>query len=436
VGILEFFKKFFKNPNAVLLIEGRPGSGKTILSLTISKILRRKAIYISTRGNPMDVLEQIPIAKKVLSKEDLVDARGSLYNDSDLKTIRSPDGISLIEQLRTLRKQNPDAIFIIDSIQAFERVLTKSNMHVSEIHQLIKGNWIYISEKEDEFNIERDVSGVIKLGFKIINQRRFRVYEITKSRGVPIERPFGVYTLVDGIFRTIPIPEPQDIRQIELIKYEEPVTIIPTGIKKVDSILGGGLKLGSSLHVILPYNLNTEYASDLFGTLLLSWIDNNKKLIVLLPCNERTEHIKAILRKKYTDDKINDTVIIINPYNFVEKQGASYDIRTKIDDIIIHQKEVLIAIFIDTFLTFMSIDEILNLMNKMFTKSNITLLLFSFQESKINQYIMTISDLSIRLSVILGSLIAYIEKPYHINPFFVFKARRNKKSRYDLVEII
>ncbi len=435
----DFIRSFFKNPNAVLLIEGKPGSGKTILSLTIAKILKRKVIYISTQGSPYEVIEHIPIAKKILSKDDLIDARARYHiNKEDVRVLRTPDGITLIEQLRSLRKQKPNAIIIIDSIQAFEKIMLKSNMNTSEIHQILKGNWIYISEKEDAIEIQRDVTGVIKLSFKLINQRRFRIYEIIKSRGVAIKEPFGIYTLIDGQFRSIKIPEPQDIRQVEVIKYSENMEKIPIGISKIDKILRGGLRLGKSLHVILPQNLQKEYISDLFGTLLLSWFDNDKKLVVMLPCDIRTDHINKIFLMKYTKEQVRKNLVLLNAQSFQiieSNQDFLLNIQ-KIYQQISQNNDALMMIFVDSFLTMFSPGKIINLINRILINSNVSLILLTFEGSQLNSHIMEISDLSMRLSVIFGSLIAYIEKPYHINPFFVSKIKRNKKTKYELIEIL
>ena len=61
-----------------LLIKGRAGSGKTILSLSLIKACQKDGVYLSTRVRPEDIYRDCPWIKDQLSPNNIIDATNPL----------------------------------------------------------------------------------------------------------------------------------------------------------------------------------------------------------------------------------------------------------------------------------------------------------------------------------------------------------------------
>ena len=90
--IIEFFNMF---PGQTLLIKGKPGTGKTILSLEILKEICEECngLYVSTRVTPEKLYSLFPWIRNIVPERNLVNATPKKLNERLYSLMRFQDQI-------------------------------------------------------------------------------------------------------------------------------------------------------------------------------------------------------------------------------------------------------------------------------------------------------------------------------------------------------
>ncbi|MDI6884946.1 MAG: gas vesicle protein GvpD [archaeon] len=244
-----------------LLLKGEPGTGKTMLAFEIlDEFGGENAIYLSTRVSLPALYEQFPwLAER--PGFGVVDAT-KLYISS--KAFPRPRSFSDILYTKLTEAEKP-AILVIDSWEAIIEGGKEEKREVLEdaITDLVrhyateyKMNLILVSETSGTTPLDYMVDGITELSRISIDYRRGREIVLKKLRGVRIDQHKYGFTLDGGRFRYFP---PFERRKIEKPRRVEVVpntaTQLSTGCEGIDTIIGGGMKRGTT-------NL-VEYGDDL-----------------------------------------------------------------------------------------------------------------------------------------------------------------------------
>lgn len=245
-----------KSGGQTLLIKGKAGSGKTILSLSLIKACGTDGIYLSTRVGPEDLYQDCPWIKDQLAKNNIIDATNPLREKmpvherdfSEVLKYGSKEDFLVALYERVAHLSNP--VVVIDSWDAVVSHLPTSEERMEKgVIELCKEtgtNLILVGEQPEETRLDYIMDGVINLERTQLDNRRLRIIRLLKLRGVEIHQPQYLFTLENGMFR--------NFGRFDAKKIENPALWTPvpdsekyfsTGCEDLDNILKGGFRRGS-----------------------------------------------------------------------------------------------------------------------------------------------------------------------------------------------
>ncbi|MGD2246915.1 MAG: gas vesicle protein GvpD [Candidatus Methanofastidiosia archaeon] len=245
-----------KKGGRTLLIKGRAGTGKTILSLSLIRACHNNGIYLSTRVRPEDLYQDCPWIERQLKPSNIIDATNPLREKivaqsrdfSEVVKYGSKEDFLVALYERVDQLEQP--VVVIDSWDAVISHLHTSQERmekaVVELCKETHTNLILVGEHPEETQLDYLMDGVVELKRTQMDNRRVRVIHMTKLRGVEIHQPQYLFTLEKGMFRSF--------SRFESAKIEHPKKWVPipdpdgffsTGCRDLDNILKGGFKRGS-----------------------------------------------------------------------------------------------------------------------------------------------------------------------------------------------
>ena len=206
--IQEFFNV---KRNNILLIKGKPGSGKTIFSLECLINLAEKGcgFYFSTRVDPETVFTQYPQICEQVPPQNIIDAT-STFSIRSSNVHEAIQYSTVPEFLRALYAKvdkiqgKGTPIIVIDSIDAICETLDISDskfMHIfADFTRKSGSKAIIVTEQSKSTKLDYLADGVIYLTYDMIEGRIYREMHIEKLRSVKIKNPIIPFTLIDGRF--------------------------------------------------------------------------------------------------------------------------------------------------------------------------------------------------------------------------------------------
>jgi circadian clock protein KaiC len=244
--------------NAISLVMGRPGSGKTILAQQYA--FRngrpdRPAVYFSTVSEP---LEKIVRFGQSLDFFDTA-AIGASVVYEDLGAIVHRDGLTgVAEQLgRTVRERHPGLI-VIDSFKALQAFAADYGEFRKFLHELagrlgaFPAASLWVGEYEDaeiasmaEFAV---ADAIVDLTSERIGQREIRFLQVRKLRGSAFRSGQHAYRLAADGLRLFPRLADAPVGQ----DYTLGDTRLSSGISALDEMLADGYWPGASTLIAGP----------------------------------------------------------------------------------------------------------------------------------------------------------------------------------------
>jgi len=233
--------------NAINLIVGVPGSGKTILSQQVAfcnATVERPALYLSTLSEPLDKIlrygesltffDRTAIIERRVVYEDLGQQLGESGLDEVLDTVD-----------RHLRQVRP-AIVVIDSFRAFQAMASDVGSFRQFLYGLVRRltaaavttiwNAPYTREQaeaEAEFAV---ADGIIALDIQQMAEREVRVVQVMKLRGSGYRSGEHTYRISQDGLEVFPrLAEVQVDSGYRLSRKHS-----ATGIAALDDLLGDG----------------------------------------------------------------------------------------------------------------------------------------------------------------------------------------------------
>ena len=233
--------------NAINLIVGVPGSGKTVLSQQIAfrnATAERPALYLATLSEPLDKILRYGESLSFFDGEALRDGR-VVYQD-----IGQELGEGGLEEVlpavdRHLRQLNP-GIVVFDSFRAFHAMAGDTGSFRRFLYSLVRRltatattslwNAPYAranAQDEAEFAV---ANAIIALDIKQVGERELRVLQVMKLRGSGYRSGEHSYRVTEGGIEVFP-------RMAET-KIEAPYELSDkhtgTGVAALDDLLGDG----------------------------------------------------------------------------------------------------------------------------------------------------------------------------------------------------
>jgi circadian clock protein KaiC len=233
--------------NAINLIVGVPGSGKTILSQQVAfrnATLERPSLYLSTLSEPMDKILRYGEHLSFFDPAMLRDGR-ICYEDVG----RSLGEGGLDEVLNTidalLRRVRPGVV-VIDSFRAFHAMASDIGvfrqflygmlLRLSAMATTAIWNAPYTRAQAIEEAESAVADSVIALDVRRIAEREVRVMQVLKLRGSGYRSGEHTYRITGGGFQVFPRMAEQQVET----RYETSAEPAATGIAALDALLGAG----------------------------------------------------------------------------------------------------------------------------------------------------------------------------------------------------
>ncbi len=346
------------NEGRMVLISGKPGSGKTTLASTM-------CYYNALRGNPCLFVEFVETREKF---EKFVNSFGmdfrKLENEGLFTFIRLPILVSdkyarkAIEILADQVGRMKPKVLVIDSINPL-LIAIKGRPSIRSIAQNFLYDASYLNQGLIILTVEDEASGsdmfsdleyiadiVIKMKAELHERKILRVMEILKFRGRPIPMariPFSIDPSKGIVAKPAPIIE--NIKPV--IKKKETITIV----KPVKGIIDNeiGVRLGETSLIVCPSKaFNTLYC---FSFSILPCILAGKNMFIISHRLMEEELIKGIndnAEKIGLSEEIIDKTILgmkfLPPVNFTTEE-LLYEINNVIRE---YRPEVLIIHGTDT----------------------------------------------------------------------------------------
>ena len=279
--IVKFFKIY---PGQILLIKGKPGTGKTILSFEILKEIceERNGLYVSTRVNPEKIYHLFPWIKDIVTERNVINATPKRLHEAlrlSGSFLNRPFGfdaaLNFFRMLYEDAEEMNNPVVVIDSWDAMLGSLNLQNNRASFTQSICdfchetRTHLILVSETDRLEDLDYIVDGIVTLldvdmhdvkdkpYVEYSRSRTLRQIRIDKLRGLERKMKRYVFSLQNGRFKYF--PPSRDVRVIEA----EPLPDIDemhrsSGIKDFDKI-SGGLKRGELTLFVVEEGVGLRY---------------------------------------------------------------------------------------------------------------------------------------------------------------------------------
>jgi len=246
--------------NAINLIVGVPGSGKTILSQQFAfhnATAEQPALYLSTLSEPLDKILRFGETLKVFDHKAIEEGR-VIYED--IGHVLGEDGLdSILGAVEGYLKEVRPGIVVIDSFRAFAAVshdTTEFRRFLYSLTRLLGAsattavwNAPYTREQAMDAAEFAVADSILALDIKLVGARELRVMQVLKLRGSSYRSGEHAYRITEAGFDVF--PRLADIQDDRLYKLSG--TRSSTGIEALDEVLGeGGYWSGATTMVAGP----------------------------------------------------------------------------------------------------------------------------------------------------------------------------------------
>jgi KaiC/GvpD/RAD55 family RecA-like ATPase len=322
-----------KKGGRTLLIKGRAGTGKTILSLSLIRACHNNGIYLSTRVRPEDLYQDCPWIEEQLSPSNIIDATNPLREKivvqsrdfSEVVKYGSKEDFLVALYERVDQLEQP--VVVIDSWDAVISHLHTSQERmekaVVELCKETHTNLILVGEHPEETQLDYLMDGVVELNRTEMDNRRVRVIQLTKLRGVEIHQPQYLFTLEKGMFRSFSRFESAKIEDPKKwVAIPDPGGFFSTGCRDLDDILKGGFKRGSLTLFEEQLDVSRSAEGYLWRCCLFNFLAQKRGVVLVAGEGVSPQKLKE-LSTPYVGEDTWNTCVRIGVYG-IEESNEPY----------------------------------------------------------------------------------------------------------------
>lgn len=300
----EISRFFTDTPGHTLLVNGAPGTGKTLFTISGLDVLEHDGdvLYVSTRVDQDTVYEMYFEDHSSLNKSHILDLSQDPFElplDVDVPFDKL-DFDSLLNWIQQIKGASNWLTIAFDSWELIYEYVSSRSDDPPDIetvtNQLValarqeNIRMLLVSETSDSSPLEYIVDGVVSLQVAEDERGRTRRHlRLEKLRGVRIGNRLQPITLADGQFQSISPVELSTVRTGTSDGTWEPRANsrakFSTGVSDLDPILSGGYNRGSVVYL----DLGTDLSRDSWSVLTLPTIRNflaNEMGVAIIPPDE------------------------------------------------------------------------------------------------------------------------------------------------------
>ena len=321
--------------DAITLVVGAPGTGKTILAeqcLFANATAERPGLYLSTVSEPFGKLLRYGQSLEFFDTARI--GRSVVYDDLGDAVHR--DGLAgVLERIDRLLKEHRPGIVVIDSFKALRSFATDDADFRRFLHDIagrvtvmaVSSLWVGEYEPSEatstaEFAV---ADGVIGLETRRTAERATRYLSVWKLRGSDFRSGDHVYRITAG--GLVVFPRLADVR--DMTPYETTGERVTTGIAALDDALEDGYWSGSTTLIAGPSGAGKTLMGLHF---VFAGAALDEPGIFLTLQESRTQLARVIGRFGWTFDHPNVTIMDRSPVD-VYVDELVYELLDMIDEV-------------------------------------------------------------------------------------------------------
>jgi len=334
-----------------MLIGGGPGSGKTIMAVSLLSQLKaegQRVHFISGRLPVGSLFRTTPLLQELLP-DSIIDASMQRRQDGEPDVPTMPLGDLSDLAMIYLRTAEKDSVVVLDS---WEAVLQREKRSEEEIYtaamDLINrtpGSLVLITEGTNGVNpLEHVVDVHVSLDAEMYQGNIIRLLKIKKLRGQHIQTPDYIFTLSNGVFRHHD-PSIWALREHPIMAKYLPQPIpegnahYSTGMTRLDRILNGGYKQGSHVCIEVDPEAPLEACDLTFLPTAADFLSKGRPVVALPPGARDADSLWDTARgifdeetwKQMKNDLIDDLVRVLS-YGSRDEGEPTMDLGSDIQE--------------------------------------------------------------------------------------------------------
>jgi len=233
--------------NAINLITGVPGSGKTILSQQVvfaNATVDRPALYLTTLSEPLDKVVRYGESLQFFDRTAILDGRVAY---KDIGAQAGDEGLDhMVETIERILAESRPAIVVIDGMRSMQRIALTVPGYRQFLYSLARlltatattslWNASYSRSEVLDQPEAAVVDAVIAMDMKQIAERAMRVVQVLKLRGSGYQAGEHMYRISSRGLEVFPRLAEARVEA----PYELSESRVGTGIGALDELLAGG----------------------------------------------------------------------------------------------------------------------------------------------------------------------------------------------------
>jgi len=313
-------REFFSVGGRILLIKGNAGTGKTLLGIQLLKELDHLGEGIWVHSRNLDFSERSEL-EAITPKRRRMDAsrpqRKLSKKEDQMETPATQEPVSeqdiIMQIYQEIQKIKDPPIIVIDSFEGLTTGMEGAKkdalkLGLVSLARETKANIALIMETFEPNPLDYLADGVVTLREQVIEDRRVRTIHLNKLRGTLIGKPQYLFTLANGNFRYF-LPSELDVilKPFDLEIVPDTEGHISSGSKNIDSVTGGGLRIGGSFFYEVDSKIpNYIHLANFIVPVLSNHLNQDKGLIFIPPDLRNVGTLLGLLQSYVSKERLDN----------------------------------------------------------------------------------------------------------------------------------
>jgi KaiC/GvpD/RAD55 family RecA-like ATPase len=295
-----------------LLINGASGTGKSTFALELTHEfakLNQMSVYIFTRLEQEQIQNNFPVIAELWKEKKI-----KVFDRYDPIT----DGNRFAKELDFLSKNMDIGLFVVDTIDAISERFDHPNRKLKEIIEIVKKlklNTLLIKEEGDTTYLDYLADGIITLVRSEYEGQRIRFISLDKLRGVEVIQSKYLVSLKGGRFQSFRPFNPGEFAPKKWKNISDKEIYFSTGIKDLDTILGGGFRKGSYNVIEIADNVTSEEYLSIIRPIILNFLNQDRGVIAVLTGGDHPESFRNDFTRFLDKEKFDEYMRIADYFS-------------------------------------------------------------------------------------------------------------------------